>query len=108
MNGKIDTKEDIEDVVTHECLLNVTTYSFFSGRKLTYIELDSGSSPETSRQIESARTSKREKTSEILTSTRRTYRKDRRGRSSDPSASRDGEYGIAARGVECIETRRAG
>lgn len=43
-NEEIDAKEDLEDVVIYECLLNVATFlSFVSKEKLIYVELNSSS-----------------------------------------------------------------
>jgi len=74
--GKIDAKEDVEDAVTYECLLNVTT-SISSARlreetcTRLQAELDSAkasvlNSPEASRQAESARMRERERERENI------------------------------------------
>lgn len=88
-NEKIDAKEDLEDVLIHECLLNVATFlSFTSKGKLTYVELNSGSlEADTKRKRQRGR-----KARKIDEHAKGRDRMDWRGRSSDPSASRDAEY----------------
>lgn len=48
-------EEDIGDVVTRECLLNVATFYLESAEKLTYVELDSGSFPDGASSRKAAR-----------------------------------------------------